>query len=670
MTRRLFALLLAFPCIACAATFHVATNGDDRNDGSVGQPFATLERARDAVRTNSGSRVMLHRGTYVLQTTVDFGEKDSGIWQAAPNEEVRISGGPVLSANEFSPVSDQKILTRLPEIARAKVMQFKLPGVAPSEYPTKFRGAPESPELFFNDHRMTVARWPNKGWATISKLLERGAVPRDGDTSGKLPSFEFSDAEPLRWDICAGVWLQGYWAYDWYDETIRIASLDREHHRITLAAPALYGVQQGNPAPRRFRAINVLEELDEPGEFYIDRLTRTLYFWPPAPIDKSRVVLSTLKGPLIRIKDAANLRFRGVIFEATLGNGIEITGGHDVAIEGCTVRNTREQAIVIHGGRHHRVDSCDIYDTGTGGIVLDGGDRKTLTPASHEAVNNHIHDFSRHQLTAAYAISLGGVGNLVAHNLIHDAPHQAIFIGGNDHVIEYNVLRDVVSGSNDAGAIYKGRNPSCRGNVIRYNFLANIGSRLGDMTCGVYFDDGDGGDTVFGNVFLHCGGARMGAIFSHGGHGIHADNNVFIDCPRALGSTPWGDALWASAIHGGADCQFPEKLLHEVDITKPPYTTRYPELVGFMDPKPGVPRVSHAVDNVIVRCPAVASGNWQVTKDFRGDSDAIFVNAAGGDYSIKADSDVFKKLPDFKPIPFEQIGLQRSGLRDGASLGR
>jgi hypothetical protein len=47
-------------------------------------------------------------------------------------------------------------------------------------------------------------------------------------------------------------------------------------------------LRQGNPSPRRFRAINVLAELDEPGEFYIDRAARVLYFWPPEPIGEKR----------------------------------------------------------------------------------------------------------------------------------------------------------------------------------------------------------------------------------------------------------------------------------------------------------------------------------------------------------------------------------------------
>jgi hypothetical protein len=307
------------------------------------------------------------------------------------------------------------------------------------------------------------------------------------------------------------------------------------------------------------------------------------------------------------------------------------------------------------------VSRCEICETGAGGVTLQGGDRRTLTPAHHEAVANHIHGFSRLQLSYANAITLGGVGNRAAHNLIHDAPHEAVAINGNDHVFEYNIVRDVVTSSDDAGALYKGRNPSCRGNMIRYNLWQDIGRPAGLGTTAIYFDDGDGGDTVFGNVFVRCGSAgaaAFGAIFSHGGHDIHADNNVFVDCPRALGSAPWDDARWKRAVNGGEDCGWTEKLLKEVDVTKPPYTTRYPELVGFMDPKPGAVRKNWAKNDVLVRCAQVSSGNWTYGKDdvFVTSDDPGFVDAAKGNYALRPDSEVFRRLPGFKPIPFERIG--------------
>jgi hypothetical protein len=218
-----------------------------------------------------------------------------------------------------------------------------------------------------------------------------------------------------------------------------------------------------------------------------------------------------------------------------------------------------------------------------------------------------------------------------------------------------------VTETDDAGAVYKGRNPSCRGNVIRYNFFSDIGSPMGHGTAAIYFDDGDGGDMVFGNIFVRCGQpgrGSFGTVFSHGGHGIHAENNIFIDCKRALGSAPWDDARWKKALAGGEECYFPRKLLEEVDITKPPYTTRYPELIGFMNPKPGIPRVSFAKNNVLVRADEISSGNWTYEKNeiWQTKDDPGFVDAAKGNFELRSDSEVFRHLPHFKPIPLKEIG--------------
>jgi hypothetical protein len=661
-----------------AATFHVAPDGRDTGTGSPDQPFASLGRAREAIRElkargplSEPVSVLVRGGTYRLAATLTLGPESSGtaaapvVWAAAPGAEVRLSGGITLAGDAFRPLGDPALRERLDPAARDHVLGADLRqlGVTvPGGFPDRFRGVPAAPELFYRDQRMTLARWPNEGWATIARIVDSGSVPREGETEDRPGTFEYHGDRPARWDARRGVWLQGYWCFDWYEETIRVRTIDVAQHRITFAKPSLYGVKAGNPSPRRYRALGLLEELDQPGEFHLDPDTGMLCFWPPGPTAGARVVLSTLDAPVVALQDAEHVTLRGFSLEAGLGNGIEVSGGRSNAVVACHVRNFREAGIRVTGGHGHRLEGCDVHDTGTGGLVLEGGDRRTLTPAGHVAVNNHVWQFSRHQFTSAYGLILGGVGNRAAHNLIHDAPHQAVALQGNDHVFEYNVVRHVVTETDDAGALYKGRNPSCRGNVIRYNLWRDIGSPMGHGTAAVYFDDGDGGDTVFGNVFLRCGHpgrGSFGTVFSHGGHDLRAENNLFIDCPRALGSAPWGDSLWQETLAGGHDCHWPRLLREEVDITRPPFTTRYPELVGFLTPEPGRPRVNRARNNVLVRCGEFSSGNWQSAPGERWatDTDPGFVAAARGDFRLRPDAEVFRRLPGFQPIPFERIGL-------------
>src|SRR5688500_17985933 len=203
-------ILLAAAHCAGAATLHV------RNDAALAPAVAEAQR----VAANEPVTVVVHRGTYPLNQPLDFGPATHPVTlEAAEGEEVRITGGPTIPAQAFMRGEGQ-------------VWRAELRGIDLGEYPDNFRGAPEAPELFFNDRRMTVARWPNEGWAQIDRIIESGSVPRYGDQSNNPGVFQYGSDQPGRWDVDAGVWLQGYWCYDWYDETIRVRAIDRKTRQI------------------------------------------------------------------------------------------------------------------------------------------------------------------------------------------------------------------------------------------------------------------------------------------------------------------------------------------------------------------------------------------------------------------------------------------------------
>ncbi len=667
-------------------TFHVQPAGDDAGPGSAAQPFATLERARDAVRAaksagplTGGAEVVLHAGRYSPRPKFVLTAADSGldgapvVYTAAPGAEVSITGALELPGSAFQPLAEAALRARLEPVAQQNVLWADLNALGVPRGPQlndSFRMPCPVQELFCNGRRMTLACWPNEGWATIKTIVDPGTMRNNGSVSDsadpKKPRpkdnrggvFTYEGDRPARWKPEQGLWLHGFWCFDWYEDVIRVASIDPVKHEIALKVAHTYGVRKGNPSPRRWRAVNVFDELDRPGEYFIDRETNRLFFWPPAPLAGARLTLATREEPLLVVEGAAHLVLRGLTFEETQGDALRVKDGRHVSIEGCCLRNIRKLAIHLDGGESNRIFACDIHDTGTGGIFLGGGDRKTLTPAGHVVENTHIWNFSVHQLTYASALHLSGVGNSARHNLIHDAPHQAVTVSGNDHVFEYNVVHDVCVSADDAAAFYKGRNPSCRGNVLRYNYWYAIGSPRGHGNAAVYFDDGDGGDTVFGNVFYRCGDPGKGAfgtVFSHGGHGNLAENNIFIECKRALGSAPWNDKRWKDFI---AAPLWQTRLLQEVDITRAPYTNRYPELIGFMNPQPGAVRDNIARRNLLVRCGELKSGRWDtngvnhVTNDDPG-----FVNEAAHDFRLKPGAVVFTRIPGFKPLPFEKMGL-------------
>lgn len=101
---------------------------------------------------------------------------------------------------------------------------------------------------------------------------------------------------------------------------------------------------QGNPSPRRFRALNVLEELDQPGEFLIERATGMLYLWPPDEMASARITLATLDAPVLELQNASFIALKGFVVESGLANGIDVSGG-----SGCEL---------VHDGRSGLRRSC------------------------------------------------------------------------------------------------------------------------------------------------------------------------------------------------------------------------------------------------------------------------------------------------------------------------
>lgn len=82
--------------------FYVAPDGDDRAEGTLERPFATLERAKQAVR--GGGTVYLRAGEYSMQDTFSLGTDDSDVTYAAcQGEQVSITGGVSLPLDGFYP---------------------------------------------------------------------------------------------------------------------------------------------------------------------------------------------------------------------------------------------------------------------------------------------------------------------------------------------------------------------------------------------------------------------------------------------------------------------------------------------------------------------------------------------------------------------------------------
>jgi hypothetical protein len=694
-------------------------------DGSRLKPYQTLLQARDAIRTlrksgtlkgNDAVTVYLEPGDYPLKGSLELTAADGGtaeapvVYRARESGTSRLLGGMVLEPSSFKPVTEASVLSRLDAAARDKVRVCDLsakPLAAFSNFKSAFHGVPSAPWLYVNHRPMPLARWPNvtasqAGWASFSKAVDTG-LPNPKATDPALReahpgSFVFDDPRPARWNLSEGVWLLGYWTHDWSDEVIRIAAYDKQKKIIALAAPHAYGIHGGTwgAAQRRFFAMNVLEELDAPGEWYLDRPRKLLYFYPEGDLSRSEVVLATLTEPLVKIQGAKYLKFVGLRFEYSHADGMIAHKVDHVEIAGCVVANLAGSGISLEGSAS-AVRSCDLFNLGKSGIGVSGGDRRSLTPARNIAENNHIHHFGLFQRTYAPGIGVNGCGQIVANNCIHDAPHNAVLYGGNEHLFERNEVYRVVMETGDAGAFYTGRDWTSQGNVLRNNYIHDLGG--GDAkhvnTMGMYFDDCDCGDTIVGNIFCHAGRA----IMIGGGRDNPVLNNLIVACPIGLHIDARG-MTWKQWNNSADKSWCLDEKARQFNYTQPPWSTKYPRLAAIMNEEPRQPLGNTVRRNVFVDCTRQVcdfDGNVKKLLDKLEIADNLAVNTSGaakgvaprvrikGFTNLSGTQDktidlrtkdltasslalhwypwLKKELPSFEAIPFERIGLYRDAYR-------
>ncbi len=656
--------------------FYVSPQGNDSWSGTLASPnrqrtdgpFATLERARDAIRTlkaqnrlpAGGVTVWIRKGIYPLKGTFTLGTGDSGtatspiVYSAYRNETVRIVGGSIITGGKR--VTDPKVLAKLPPEAREHVLAYDLKAMGITDFGQMRRRGfglpatiPAGLELFADGKPMPLAGYPNEGWLKIN------TAPA-GQQGGR---FTCDDSRLKQWTEAKDVWVHGYWTWDWADSYEKVVSINPDTGEIATAEPhGVYGYTPG----KRFRVLNLLEELDAPGEWYLDREAGILYFYPPTPGDKELMV-SLLEAPLVRMDGVSHVKFQNITFEVCRGTGVEARDGNNVVIAGCTFRNIGTVGVIIQGGTEHKVVSCDFMDLGDGGAQVSGGDRKSLTPCRHEVLNCLFTRYNRWCRTYRPAVLVDGVGVRVAHCLMYDAPHNAILWGGNDHLYEFNEIHHVCTETGDAGAFYCGRDFTIRGTVIRHNYFHDIGRKLEGSgfldVMSVYLDDCASGITVFGNIFYRGGRAAM----IGGGRDNTVENNIFVECEPSVHVDARGLG-WASFWFDGRDSTLMDRL-KAVPYQQPPWSERYPELVNILNDDPAVPKGNKIVRNVSV------GGRWIDLYDNLNDQivtikDNITEGNAGVEVTpkgirLRPDSPAFKL--GFQPIPVDKIGLYRDAYR-------
>lgn len=569
-----------------AIELHVATGGYDEHLGTAAEPLATLTGARDRIRQlrQAGDlegepvTVVIHGGTYELTAPWQLTAEDSGtaeapvIYRAATGENVRIVGG--RSLTNLVPLADEGVGMRLTPAAARAVLVSDLTQLQISDYgrfePAGYdRPIPPAPlELFVDGEPMPIAGWPDAGWARVSGVDEQ---------TGATFSTEPVEGDPLPRTTSADTWVHGFWQHDWadtFDSLRAIQSTADSRCDIHLADQTLK-IKPG----QRFRVVNLLEELDRPGEWYLDRARGQLYFWPP-PDAAAIVPLVSMVETAVSLYGVSHVSLEGVTIEVTRVMGIEIAGGAHVGVRNCKIVNIGNVGVHIYHGQQHEIVNCEVAHTGDSAIRVEAGDRTTLTASWHRVSRNRIHHFGRTRYGNRAGVDLSGVGVSVTHNHIHHGPDKGILLAGNEHDVAYNEIDHVALLTDDVGGIYLAHDPTYRGNQIRHNWLHDLGGSNPSGVIGIYLDDFASGAMVVGNVCRNTGrGIVMG-----GGRDHVVENNVIVDCLAGIQVDCRGQT-WASHWFAG-DTGAYLACLQDGQIDLALYEARYPELANVLSDEP------------------------------------------------------------------------------------
>ena len=646
------------------ATFFVAKNGNDGWSGKLSAPntektdgpFATIERARDAIREmktkqsmSNPVNVMIRGGTYYLKDTLIFSPQDSGTkncpisYMAYPGERPVISGGRKITG-PWKPYKGKIMVCYLKEVKEGK---------------WNFR------QLFVDGKRQKRTRNPNVGYYKAEKALT--------DTS-----FKFKEGNIKKWHNLSEVEVIVF--HSWNESRLLISELDEEKRIVKFFDPkAKHPI--GWQGPNRYYIENIFEGLDQPGEWYLDSRTGKLYYWPTDNIKNLQIIAPVLnqlirfegnieRGEYVEYIKIYNITFSdttwrlpkqgypdcGDVGDIVKPSAITLEGARYCTLENNCIRNVGTYALEITG-YGNKVVGNEIFSTGSGGIIS-----RNYNEEDNVLSYNHIHHCGE-VYPSAVGINIDDGGGIVSHNLIHDISHSGIYARHWDTenqarerrnqeqtlIIEYNEIYNVMQKINDGGGIFvRDSNIMIRNNLIHDIFSYGNGT----PGWGIYLGCESRDTKVENNVVYRT---REGVHVWYNNRNITIKNNVFIE----------GELSQITY-------QNPKNFQHE-NIKLLRNIIYYTKADAFLFKLSGERSAPVESDYNVLFCnevcilkdlaikgiPEINSfKEWQ-ERGFDTHSlvtDPLFVDKDADDYSLKSKSPAFKL--GFKPINLSSVGLK------------
>ena len=334
-------------------------------------------------------------------------------------------------------------------------------GISDFGDPTK---AGERPDLYCNKQLQTLARWPDRGFTKAGKTLGKTVLPPTyiNVHGTKEGIFEYTDKRQNRWAKESDIRVSGYWYWDWAEEYQKVERIDTTSGTILIREPYHgYGYKDS----LRYFGLNLFCEIDQPGEWYLNRSEGMLYWYPPEGIEPARaeVIMTVFSEPyMVEIRNCSYMTLKGLTFLESRGSAMLISNGEDCLIEDCRIERFGRDGIHIDEGARNTISGCMLSTFGHGGMKISGGDRKNLIAGNHHVENTVVEHFSLFKRTYEPAIHLSGCGHRINNNRFQYSSSSAMRLEGNDFLIEYNHIADVVNESDDQGGIDIFYNPHTR----------------------------------------------------------------------------------------------------------------------------------------------------------------------------------------------------------------
>ena len=443
----------------------VSPKGADDAPGTLAHPLRSLDRAIALSRSLGRSTILLRAGTYELAQPLHI---------TAANAPLRIAN----YAHEEAVLSGGTRLQLAWQPYRDGIFQATVPSGTTTD------------QLFINNRRQVLARYPN---------FDPNVRYLNGFAADAI-----SPERVARWKNPAGGYIHALQRSLWGSLHYRITGKDADN---TLHYEGGWQINQGNqPMHRDYRFVeNIFEELDAPGEWFLDEQTSTLYFYPLAGLDLDKAAVDVVRlSNLVTIGDASvphvrNVVLSGLTFRHNLrtfmetrepllrsdwriyrGGALYIEGGEDIAIEDCFFDQLGGNAVFLSGyNRRVHVRGCHIEEAGASGVCFVGRPEAVRNaPSWSQRVSFDQIDLTPGPLSEAYVKDCSvedtlvvGTGRVekqsapveismsqsitVSHCSLYGVPRAGINIGDGawgGHVVEYCDVFDTVRETADHGA--------------------------------------------------------------------------------------------------------------------------------------------------------------------------------------------------------------------------